>query len=179
VDKNNQAQWWVAFSLDPSARPPPPQGVLSAGWADVSPIFAPTAEGGGALCVFKSDYEATAYMQSLSAQQGSSHPIITEGLNSRQDLERIAERFGVRYVAVNPSTAGKRRRSSRSANSWIGCPRVGQRLLIHRSSWKAHSANFAQTAFHEGGASGPTQPLELATDQQVQAPNDGKGAYHR
>jgi hypothetical protein len=107
VDKNNQAQWWVAYSLDPSARPPSPQGVLFAGWADVSPIFAPTAEGGGALCVFKSDYEATAYMQSLSAQQGGSHPIITEGLNSRQDLEQIAEQFDVRYVAINPSLVGE------------------------------------------------------------------------
>ena len=108
MDKKNQAQWWVAYNLDPSARPSPPQGVLSAGWSEVSPIFAPTAEGGGgALCVFTTDYEATAYMQSLSAQQGGSHPIITEGLNSRQDLERIAERFGVRYVAVNPSLAGE------------------------------------------------------------------------
>jgi len=107
VDKNNQAQWWVAYSLDPSARPPPPQGVLSAGWADVSPIFAPTAEGAAALCVFKSDYEATLYMHSLSAQQGGSHPIITEGLNSRQDLELIAEQFDVRYVAINPSLVGE------------------------------------------------------------------------
>ena len=106
MDKKKQAQWWVAFSLDPSARPPQPQGVLSAGWADVSPIFAPTAEGAEALCVFTTDYEATAYMQSLSAQQGGSHPIITEGLNSRQDLEQIAEQFDVRYVAVNPSFAG-------------------------------------------------------------------------
>ena len=107
MDKKKQAQWWVAFSLDPSARPPQPQGVLSAGWADVSPIFAPTAEGGAALCVFTTDYGATAYMQLLSAQQGGSHPIITEGLNSRQDLEQIAERFDVRYVAVNPSLAGE------------------------------------------------------------------------
>ncbi len=106
VDRN-QAQWWVAFSLDPSARPPPPEGVLSAGWADVSPIFAPTAEGAGALCVFTTDYGATAYMQSLSAHQGGSHPIITEGLNSRQELEQIAEQFDVRYVAVNPSLAGE------------------------------------------------------------------------
>ena len=107
MDKNNQAQWWVAFNLEPSARPSPPQGVLSAGWSDVSPIFAPTAEGADALCVFTSDYEATAYMQSLSAQQGGSHPIITEGLNSRQDLEQIAEQFDARYVAVNPSLAGE------------------------------------------------------------------------
>ena len=106
MNKKKQAQWWVAFSLDPSARPPQPQGVLSAGWADVSPIFAPTAERGAALCVFTTDYGATAYMQLLSAQQGGSHPIITEGLNSRQDLEQIAERFDVRYVAVNPSFAG-------------------------------------------------------------------------
>jgi hypothetical protein len=107
VDKNKQAQWWVAFILDPSARPPEPQGVLSAGWAEVSPIFAPTAEGAEALCVFTTDYGATAYMQSLSAQQGGSHPIITEGINSRRDLEQIAERFGVRYVTVNPSLAGE------------------------------------------------------------------------
>jgi hypothetical protein len=107
VDKNKQLQWWVAFSLDPSARPPEPQGVLSAGWSEVSPIFAPTAEGADALCVFTTDYGATAYMQSLSAQQGGSHPIITEGLNSRQDLEQIAERFDVRYVVVNPSLAGE------------------------------------------------------------------------
>jgi hypothetical protein len=109
VDKKKKqaAQWWVAFSLDPSARPPQPQGALSAGWADVSPIFAPTAEGADALCVFTTDYGATAYMHSLSAQQGGSHPIITEGLNSRQDLEQIAERFDVRYVAVNPSPAGE------------------------------------------------------------------------
>jgi hypothetical protein len=105
VDKNNQAQWWVAFNLEPSARPPQPQGVLSAGWSEISPIFAPTAEGAEALCVFTSDYEATAYMQSLSAQQGGSHPIITEGLNSRQDLEQIAEQFDARYVALNPSLA--------------------------------------------------------------------------
>ncbi len=105
VDRK-QAQWWVAFSLDPSARPPQPQGALSAGWADISPIFEPTAKGADALCVFTTDYGATAYMQSLSAQQGGSHPIITEGLNSRQDLEQIAERFDVRYVAVNPSFAG-------------------------------------------------------------------------
>jgi hypothetical protein len=103
VDKNNQAQWWVAFILDPSARPPQPQGVLSAGWSDVSPIIAPTTEGADALCVFKSDYEATAYMHSLSAQQGGSHPIITEGLNSRRDLEQIAEQFDVKNVVVNPS----------------------------------------------------------------------------
>jgi hypothetical protein len=107
VDKKDQAQWWVAFSLDPSARPPKPQGVLSAGWADVSPIFAPIAEGTEALCVFETDYEATVYMHSLGAQQGGSHPIITEGLTSRQDLERIAERFDVRYLAVNPSLAGE------------------------------------------------------------------------
>jgi hypothetical protein len=107
VGKKNQAQWWVAFNLDPSARPSPPQGVLTAGWAEVSPIFAPTAEGAEALCVFTTDYEATAYMQSLSAQQGGSHPIITEGLNSRQDLEQIAEQFDVRYVAVNPLLVGK------------------------------------------------------------------------
>ena len=55
--------------------------------------------------MFTTDYEATAYMQSLSAQQGGSHPIITEGLNSRQDLEQIAEQFDVWYVAVNPSLA--------------------------------------------------------------------------
>jgi hypothetical protein len=107
VDNKEQARWWVVFSLDPSARPPEPQGVLSAGWADVSPIFAPTAEGAEALCVFETDNEATAYMHSLSAQQGGSHPIITEGLNSRQDLERIAERFDVRYGVVNPSLAGE------------------------------------------------------------------------
>ena len=105
MDKNNQAQWWVAFNLEPSARPPQPQGVLSAGWSEISPIFAPTAEGAEALCVFTSDYEATAYMQSLSAQQGGSHPIITEGLNSRQDLEQIAEQFDARYVALNPTLA--------------------------------------------------------------------------
>ncbi len=107
MDEKEQARWWVAFSLDPSARPPEPQGVLAAGWADVSPILAPTAEGADALCVFETDHEATAYMHSLGAQQGGSHPIITEGLNSRQDLERIAERFGVRYVALNPSLAGE------------------------------------------------------------------------
>ena len=108
VDKKKQAaQWWVAFSLNPSARPPEPRGLLSAGWDEVSPIFAPTAEGAGALCVFDTDHEATAYMHSLGAQQGGSHPIITEGLNSRQDLERIAERFDVRYVALNPSLAGE------------------------------------------------------------------------
>jgi hypothetical protein len=106
VDKN-QAQWWVAFSLDPSARPPEPRGVLSAGWADVAPILARTTEGADALCVFTTDYGATAYMNSLSAQQGGSHPIITEGINSRQDLEQIAEQFDVRYVAVNPSLAGE------------------------------------------------------------------------
>jgi hypothetical protein len=100
---NKQAQWWVAFSLNPSARPLQPQGALSAGWGDVSPIFKPTAKGANALCVFTTDYGATAYMQSLSAQQGGSHPIITEGLNSRQDLEQIAERFDVRYVTINPS----------------------------------------------------------------------------
>jgi len=66
-----------------------------------------TDEGVDALCVFKSDYEATAYMQSLSAQQGGSHPIITEGLNSRQDLEQIAEQFDVKNVVVNPSLAGE------------------------------------------------------------------------
>src|SRR5215203_5558140 len=108
VDKEKHAaRWWVAFGLDPSARPPEPQGVLSAGWSDVSPIFAPTAEGADALCVFTTDYGATAYMQSLSAQQGGSHPIITEGLNSRQDLKQIAERFDIRYVSVNPSLAGE------------------------------------------------------------------------
>jgi hypothetical protein len=103
VDKKNQAQWWVAFNLDPSARPSPPQGVLSAGWSEVSPIFAPTAEGADALCVFTTDYEATAYMHSLRVQQGGSHPIITERLNSRQDLEQIAEQFDVKNVVVNPS----------------------------------------------------------------------------
>ena len=102
-----QAQWWVAFSLDPSARPPQPQGALSAGWSDVSPMLEPTIKGADALCVFTTDYGATAYMQSLSAQQGGSHPIITEALTSRQDLERIAERFDIRYVAVNPSPAGE------------------------------------------------------------------------
>ena len=107
LDKNKQAQWWVAFNLDPSARPPQPQGVLSAGWADVSPIFQRTAQGAEALCVFTTDYGATAYMHSLSAQQGGSHPIITEGINSHQDLEQIAEQFDVRYVAVNPSLAGE------------------------------------------------------------------------
>ena len=107
MDNNEQARWWVAFSLDPSARLPEPQGALSAGWADVTPIFAPTAEGADALCVFKTDHDATAYMHSLGAQQGGSHPIITEGLNTRQDLEQIAERFDVRYVAVNPSLAGE------------------------------------------------------------------------
>ena len=107
MDKKNQAQWWVAFNLDPAARPPQPQGVLSAGWSEVSPIFEPTAEGAEALCVFTTDYGATAYMQSLGVQQGGSHPIITEGLNSRQDLEQIAEQFDVRYVAVNPSLAGE------------------------------------------------------------------------
>jgi hypothetical protein len=106
VDKN-QAQWWVAFSLDPSARPPQPQGVLSAGWSDVAPILARTTEGADALCVFTTDYGATAYMNSLSAQQGGSHPIITEGINSRRDLEQIAEQFDVRYVAVDPSLAGE------------------------------------------------------------------------
>jgi hypothetical protein len=70
LDKNKQAQWWVAFNLDPSARPPEPQGVLSAGWSEVSPIFEPTAEGADALCVFTTDYGATTYMHSLSAQQG-------------------------------------------------------------------------------------------------------------
>jgi hypothetical protein len=107
VDKKQAAQWWVAFSLNPSARPLQPQGALSAGWADVSPIFKPTAKGADALCVFTTDYGATAYMQSLSAQQRGSHSIITEGLNSRQDLERIAERFDVRYVTINPSLAGE------------------------------------------------------------------------
>jgi hypothetical protein len=107
VDKNQAAQWWVAFSLSPSASPLQPQGALSAGWADVSPIFKPTAKGADALCVFTTDYGATAYMQSLSAQQGGSHSIITEGLNSRQDLERIVERFDVRYVVINPSLAGE------------------------------------------------------------------------
>jgi hypothetical protein len=104
VDRN-QARWWVAFNLDPSARPPQPQGVLSAGWSEISPIFAPTAEEAEALCVFTTDYGATSYMQSLGAKQGGSHPIITEGLNSRQDLEQIAEQFNIRYVAVNPSLA--------------------------------------------------------------------------
>jgi hypothetical protein len=107
VDKKKQTQWWVAFSLNPSARPPQPQGALSAGWSDVSPMFAPTTKGADSLCVFTTDYGATAYMQSLGAQQGGSHPIITERLNSRQDLEQIAERFDVRYVAVNPSRAGE------------------------------------------------------------------------
>jgi hypothetical protein len=108
VNKKKQAaQWWVAFSLNPSARPPEPRGLLSAGWDEVSPIFAPTEEGAEALCVFETDHEATAYMHFLGAQQGGSHPIITEGLNSRQDLERIAERFDVRYVALNPSLAGE------------------------------------------------------------------------
>jgi hypothetical protein len=106
-EEKHAAQWWVAFSLDPSARPPEPQGALSAGWDEVSPIFAPTEEGAEALCVFETDHEATAYMHSLGAHQGGSHPIITEGLNSRQDLERIAERFDVRYVALNPSLAGE------------------------------------------------------------------------
>jgi hypothetical protein len=106
VDRN-QAQWWVAFNLDPSSRPPEPQGVLSAGWSEVAPIFAPTAEGADALCVFTTDHGATAYMHSLGAQQGGSHPIVTEGLNFRQDLERIAKQFDVRYVAVNPSPAGE------------------------------------------------------------------------
>jgi hypothetical protein len=46
-------------------------------------------------------------MNSLSAQQGGSHPIITEGINSRRDLEQIAEQFDVRYVAVDPSLAGE------------------------------------------------------------------------
>jgi hypothetical protein len=107
MDKKKQAQWWVAFSLDPSAHPPQPQGALSAGWADVSPMFEPSTEGADALCVFTTDYEATAYMQSLSAQQGGSHPIITEGLNSRHDLEQLARRFEVKYVALNPSRAGE------------------------------------------------------------------------
>jgi hypothetical protein len=107
VDEKEQARWWVAFVLDPSARPPEPQGVLSAGWDEVSPVLAPTAEGADALCVFETDHEATAYMHSLGGQRGGSRPIITEGLNSRQDLERIAERFSVRYVAVNPSLAGE------------------------------------------------------------------------
>jgi hypothetical protein len=107
VDNKKHAQWWVAFILDPSARPPEPQGVLSAGWSEVSPIFAPTAEGADALCVFTTDYGATAYMNSLSAQQGGSHAIIAEGINSRQDLEQIAEQFDVRYVAVYPSLAGE------------------------------------------------------------------------
>jgi hypothetical protein len=107
MDKKKQAQWWVAFSLEPSAHPPQPQGALSAGWADVSPMFEPSTEGADALCVFTTDYEATAYMQSLSAQQGGSHPIITEGLNSRHDLEQLARRFEVKYVALNPSRAGE------------------------------------------------------------------------
>jgi hypothetical protein len=107
MDKKNQAQWWVAFILNPSARPRQPQGALSAGWADVSPIIKPTAKGATALCVFTTDYGATAYMHSLSAQQGGSHPIITERLNSRQDLEQIAERFEVGYVTINSSDAGE------------------------------------------------------------------------
>ena len=107
MDEKEQAGWWVAFVLDPSARPPEPQGVLSAGWDEVSPVLAPTAEGADVLCVFETDHEATAYMHSLGGQRGGSYPIITEGLNSRQDLARIAERFGVRYVAVNPSLAGE------------------------------------------------------------------------
>jgi hypothetical protein len=107
VDKKNQAQWWVAFSLNPSAGPLQPQRTLSAGWADVSPIFKPTAKGATALCVFTTDHGATAYMHSLSAQQGGSHPFIAEGLNSRQDLEQIAERFEVRHVVINPSDAGE------------------------------------------------------------------------
>jgi hypothetical protein len=106
VNKKKKAQWWVAFSLDPSAHPPQPQGALSAGWSDVSPMFEPT-KGTDSLCVFTTDYGATAYMHSLGAQQGGSHPIVTEGLNSRHDLEQIAERFDVRYVAVNPSPAGE------------------------------------------------------------------------
>jgi len=81
--------------------------VLSGGWDEVSPVLASTAEGADALCVFEADHEATAYMHSLGGMRGGSHPIITEGLNSRQDLERIAERFSVRYLAVNPSRAGK------------------------------------------------------------------------
>jgi hypothetical protein len=70
-------------------------------------MFEPSTEGADALCVFTTDYEATAYMQSLSAQQGGSHPIITEGLNSRHDLEQLARRFEVKYVALNPSRAGE------------------------------------------------------------------------
>ena len=107
MDENEQARWWVAFVLDPSSRPPEPQGDLSEGWDEVSPVLAPTPEGADALCVFETDHEATAYMHSLGGQRGGSHPIITEGLNSRQDLERIAERFGVRCVALNPSLAGE------------------------------------------------------------------------
>ena len=107
MDKKNQAQWWVAFILNPSAGPLQPQRTLSAGWADVSPIFKPTAKGVEALCVFTTDYGATAYMHSLGAQQGGSHPIIAEGLNSRQDLERIAKRFDVRHVVIDPSDAGE------------------------------------------------------------------------
>ncbi len=106
VDKK-PAQWWVAFTLAPSAHPPLPQGALSAGWTDVSPMFEPTAKGADALCVFTTDYGATAHMQSLGAQQGGAHPIITEGLTSRQDVELIAERFDVRHVMVNPSPAGE------------------------------------------------------------------------
>ena len=106
MDKKNQAQWWVAFSINPSAGPLQPQRTSSAGWADVSPIFKPTAKGAEALCVFTTDYGATAYMHSLSAQ-GGSHPFIAEGLNSRQDLEQIAERFDVRHVVINPSLAGE------------------------------------------------------------------------
>src|SRR5215212_4508880 len=44
---------------------------------------------------------------------------------------------------------------------------------------EGYSPKFALTAFHEVGASGPAQPLEPAAGQQVQAPNDGKGTYHR
>ena len=109
VGKKNRARRWVAFGLDPSSRPPDPQGLSSAGWDEVSPIFAPTAEGAEALRVFGTDHEATAaYMHSLGTRRrGGSHPVITEGLDSRPDLEQIAERFGVRCVAVNPSLAGE------------------------------------------------------------------------
>src|SRR3712207_2267330 len=69
--------------------------------------FEPTTKGVDALCVFTTDYGATAYMQSLGAQQGGSHSIITERLNCRDDLEQIGEQFDVRYVAVNPSPAGE------------------------------------------------------------------------
>src|SRR3712207_8296162 len=47
--------------------------------------FEPTTKGVDALCVFTTDYGATAYMQSLGAQQGGSHSIITERLNCRSE----------------------------------------------------------------------------------------------